>query len=188
MHIINEEIENKIIINKSIFITCLLKINKKEQIEEKLNLLKNKYKDATHYTYAYIISQKQGFSDDKEPTGTAGIPILDILKRKNLTNILCVVIRYFRGVKLGVGGLIRAYRKSVLEAINLVKLKKIIDGYYIEIIENYDKQKEIEQIIDNYQKKYEESITYYIYCDDNTYQKLKKYNITKIEQRKITLN
>ena len=85
MQTIKENVTNEIIINKSKFITEIQKINNIEEINEKLKQIKQKYKDATHYCYGYIINGKEKCSDDGEPTGTAGIPILNVLKQNNLT-------------------------------------------------------------------------------------------------------
>ena len=108
MKSIQKEITSEIIINKSRFITILTNINDIDKVKEKLEEIKKKYKDATHYCYAYIINNHEKCSDNGEPSGTAGMPILNVLKQNDLTNILCVVIRYFGGIKLGAGGLIRA--------------------------------------------------------------------------------
>lgn len=179
MKTIKENIVNKIIINKSTFIACLIKIKNKDEVKSIIDDLKKEYKDATHYCYGYIVNNEYGMNDDGEPSGTAGLPILDLLKKKELDYILCVVIRYFGGIKLGAGGLVRAYRKSVLEAIKKANVIELINGYYIELEESYDKQREIEYLLDNnYEKEYNELIKYKIYCDKETYDKLLKYNIT----------
>ena len=143
MKTVKENIENEIIINKSRFITLLIKINNLDEIEKNLKEIKKKYKDATHYCYAYTIGNKEKCSDNGEPSGTAGIPILNVLKQNDLTNILCVVIRYFGGIKLGAGGLIRAYSTSASEALNKTNIVNLIKGYKIVIEFNYDNIKQI---------------------------------------------
>ena len=107
-------IENEIIIKKSKFITKLYNIDNVESI---LNNLKNEYKKATHFCYAYSINGKEKAYDDGEPSHTAGLPILNVIHMKKLNNTLIVVIRYFGGVKLGAGPLTRAYSKSASEII-----------------------------------------------------------------------
>ena len=124
MKTIKENVINKIEINKSIFITELIKVKEKEEITKYLDEIKNKYKDATHYCYAYIIDDNKKSSDDGEPGGTAGVPIMDTLNKADLNYILCVVIRYFGGIKLGAGGLVRAYRKSVSEALSKASINE----------------------------------------------------------------
>ena len=106
--------ESTIIIDKSKFITTLYPVESVEEIECVLTATRKKYYDATHNCYAYIFDNGriQKCSDDGEPGGTAGYPILNVLKKKNLTNVLVAVVRYFGGIKLGAGGLTRAYTKS----------------------------------------------------------------------------
>ena len=128
MKSIQTEITSEIIINKSRFITILTNINDIDKVKEKLEEIKKKYKDATHYCYAYIINNHEKCSDNGEPSGTAGMPILNVLKQNDLTNILCVVIRYFGGIKLGAGGLIRAYSTSASEALNKAIITNIVNG------------------------------------------------------------
>ena len=90
--------------------------------------LKNKYKDATHICFSYIINNTKRFSDDNEPSGTAGIPILNVLENNNLNYVLCCVVRYFGGIKLGAGGLLRAYSNSAKECLNKAVLTNIVIG------------------------------------------------------------
>lgn len=162
MRTIKKEVINEIIINKSRFITVLTNINNIKEINDKINKYKKVYKDATHYCTAYIVDNHEKCDDDGEPSGTAGLPMLSALKNKNLTNILCVVIRYFGGIKLGAGGLVRAYSKSVNEAINKAEIASLIDGYLIEIEFNYDNLKQIDYLLKNIDtvKKFEEKIMY----------------------------
>ena len=187
MKSIKENITNKIEINKSIFITELIKVKEKEEINKYLEEIKSKYKDATHYCYAYIIDDFKKSSDDGEPGGTAGVPIMDTLNKAQINNILCVVIRYFGGIKLGAGGLVRAYRKSVSEALSKVELNELINGYEIIIETSYDKQKDLEYIIkDNYIKEFNESVKYTIECNKEIKEILEKnYKIISIKEKVI---
>lgn len=120
MYYINEITTNQIIINKSKFITTIIPIQNIEEANLNLTELRKKYFDATHNCYAYVIGdnyeiQKQ--SDDGEPQKTAGFPILDMIKKLNITNVLVVVTRYFGGTLLGASGLIKAYGESAKLAI-----------------------------------------------------------------------
>ncbi len=124
MYIINKNVENELVIKKSKFITKLYYLDDIDKVEEIINNLKKEYKKATHITYAYIINGKEKAFDDGEPNNTAGRPILNVLKKKNVTNILAIVIRYFGGIKLGAGGLVRAYTKSVSMAFKLIDIKE----------------------------------------------------------------
>ena len=145
-----KSITNEIIysyeIEKSKFITVINKVNSKDEIDSIMKDIKSKYKDATHYCYAYIIDDYKKSSDDGEPGGTAGVPIMECLNAYNLNYILAVVIRYFGGIKLGAGGLTRAYRKAINDALvnNKNSIIELIDGYIIKISTSYDKQKDIE--------------------------------------------
>ncbi len=105
----------ELIEKKSKFYSYAYKIDSVEDVEKILNDLKKEHKKSTHICYAYKITNGQEFvkfCDDGEPGGTAGRPILNVIEKKNLTNIVVFVVRYFGGVKLGAGGLVRIYTKS----------------------------------------------------------------------------
>ena len=166
--------ENTIVINKSKFICCLFIINNVDEAYEHLNSIRDKYEDSTHYCYAYIIDNYKKCSDDKEPSGTAGLPILNVLEKNELTNVLCRVVRYFGGIKLGAGGLVRAYTSSVVSALNN-NIKKIVKGLEVEILFNYDKVKLIENILKNQitNKEFNEFITYKFIISHDDYDLIK---------------
>lgn len=112
--------EYEIEIKKSRFITYLLPIEDEEEVADYLAKIKKQHYKANHHCSAYILKEDasiQRMSDDGEPTGTAGVPMLEVLKRQALTNVLVIVVRYFGGIKLGAGGLIRAYSSAVSEAL-----------------------------------------------------------------------
>lgn len=141
--------EAEIIINKSRFIGYSMPIESEEEALKFIEKIKTKHRDATHNVYAYVLgkdSNTQRFSDDGEPSGTAGIPALEVIKKEDLRNVVVVITRYFGGVKLGGGGLIRAYTKGAkigLEAgiiIDMVlhqKIKIRIDYTLYGKVENY---------------------------------------------------
>lgn len=163
MYSIKNNVDNTIIIKKSKFITKLYKINNINEINDILSNLKKEYKDATHICYAYIIGGIEKCCDDGEPSGTAGLPILNVLQRQELNYILGVVIRYFGGVKLGAGGLVRAYSNSVTDALKLSDKVMLINGFNITITFNYDNNKLIDNLLNNFEiikKLYDEKITY----------------------------
>ncbi len=184
MYTIKDNVSCNYIIDKSEFIGILIKIRDVTKIKDEIDKIKNEYKDATHYCYAYIIDDNKKSSDDNEPGGTAGVPIMDTLNKHNLNYILCVVVRYFGGIKLGAGGLIRAYRKAVTLALQNAELKELKEGYKITLETTYDKQKEIEYILkNNYQKEYKENVIYKIECTKEIKDLLEtKYNI--LEEKK----
>lgn len=166
MKTIKENTKNEIIIKNSRFITLLYKIRSKEEIEQYLEQVKKRYPKATHYCYAYKIGENiKKTSDDGEPGGTAGMPMLNVLDKEDITNILAITIRYFGGIKLGAGGLIRAYSKSVKEALNKVSLIKLVDGIKCKLTFPYVKENDIiKQIPEKniLSKTYLENITYIV--------------------------
>lgn len=192
MKSIQKEITSEIIINKSRFITIITNINDINKIKEKLEEIKKTYKDATHYCFAYIIQNHEKCSDNGEPSGTAGIPILNVLKQNNLTNILCVVIRYFGGIKLGAGGLIRAYSTSASEALKKAAITTIVDGYNLTIEFSYDNLKQIDYLLKNIdiKKDYQTNITYNFNITLEKYKQIENelIKLSKIKLKKhITL-
>ncbi len=146
---IKNNVNNTIVIKNSKFMAYLYKVTNEEEISNILNQLKKEYKDANHYCYAYIIDNIKRFNDDGEPSGTAGMPILNVLEKNNLNNVLAVVIRYFGGIKLGAGGLVRAYTKSITEALKQTVLEEQTKIYYVKITFNIDKLKTIDNILNN---------------------------------------
>ena len=186
MKSIKEEVINEIIINKSKFITVLTNINDINKIKEKLEDIKKTYKDATHYCYAYIINNHEKCSDNGEPSGTAGMPILNVLKQNNLTNILCVVIRYFGGIKLGAGGLIRAYSTSASEALNKTSITNLVNGYNITIEFPYDNLKQIDYLLKNIdiKKTYQTNITYTFNIEKEKFNQIEN-ELTKLSKIKL---
>jgi uncharacterized YigZ family protein len=106
---------DEIIINKSRFIGTACPVEREEEALEFIDKIKKEFKDATHNVYAYVIGENsniQRFSDDGEPSGTAGMPVLNVIMQENIKNVAVVVTRYFGGVLLGAGGLVRAYTKG----------------------------------------------------------------------------
>lgn len=119
---INEKCVNLIEINKSKFYGVLIPISSPEEAKEVLISIRKEYPKATHYCYAYRVEKLEKSNDDGEPSGTAGRPILECLKNNDLENVLCVVVRYFGGIKLGASGLVRAYVDATKEVINKSEL------------------------------------------------------------------
>ena len=177
--IIENNTTNEIIINKSRFITYLYKINNKEEIINYLNNLKTHYKDATHICYAYILNNEIKCFDDSEPNGTAGLPILEVLKKNNLNYIVCFVIRYFGGIKLGSGGLIRAYSNSCSNALKLTKIIPLEHLYKIQVTTSYKDIRLLESLISNENiltKDFSNDITYLLLVNEKLLNILKNNN------------
>ena len=186
MKSIQKEITSEIIINKYKFITILTNINDIDKVKEKLEEIKKIYKDATHYCYAYIINNHEKYSDNGEPSGTAGMPILNVLKQNDLTNILCIVIRYFGGIKLGAGGLIRAYSTSASEALNKATITNIVNGYNITIEFSYNNLKQIDYLLKNIdiKKDYQTNITYNFNITETKFNQIEN-ELTKLIKIKL---
>ena len=118
MFTIRRDYQKEIVIEKSRFICTLKKVASEEEAQECIKAMKKEYWDATHNCSAYLVDAlAQRSSDDGEPSGTAGIPMLEVLKKNDLVGTACVVTRYFGGIKLGAGGLVRAYSSSVAGAL-----------------------------------------------------------------------
>lgn len=123
--------KNTLEIKKSQFITWLIPLDDKQAVKESIQLAKQEYPDARHHCWAYIMganpnSMTAAMSDDGEPSGTAGKPMLNVLQHKPVDNVLAIVIRYFGGVKLGAGGLVRAYSQAVEQCFALAELVPVI--------------------------------------------------------------
>ena len=144
---IEKEEYDEIIEKKSKFIGTIIPIKSVEDAENKIKEIKKKYYDARHNCFAYRVIDNESIversSDDGEPSGTAGAPMLNIIKQKNLCNILIVVTRYFGGILLGTGGLVRAYSQATENAIKKSTLVNKVKGLEVEIITEY---KELEKI------------------------------------------
>lgn len=179
MYTIKNEIENEIIIKNSKFITVLIPINDTKKINEIIDTLKIKYPKATHYCYAYVTKDHQKSSDDKEPSSTAGLPMLNVLLKNNIINVLAVTIRYFGGIKLGAGGLVRAYSKSVSNALEKSSIIELENAITIEIKTSYESQKQLDYLLKNsniLSKEFKEEITYIATIPIHLEQELNAYN------------
>lgn len=132
-----EKLEEEIVEKKSKFIATLFYIKNEEQANNLIKDIKKQYHDARHNCFAYRIMTESGvverFSDDGEPSGTAGGPMLNILGKNNLCNVLVVVTRYFGGILLGTGGLVRAYSDATIKVINSATIARETIGLEAEI-------------------------------------------------------
>lgn len=180
--------EYEITIKNSKFIGIIIPINNKEDIKININNLKEEYKNANHYCYAFTLINDKGCSDDGEPNKTAGIPILNVIEGEDLINVLVVVIRYFGGIKLGPGGLIRAYSKTCKEVINKSSLVELIKGLEASITFDYSKEKEINYLLKNSIIKnriYRENSTYIIETTKEILDSLTKFVTINYVNEKI---
>lgn len=168
------------IVKKSKFISLIFRVYTKEEVNSILEDTKKKYPNATHYCYGYVINNDIKSSDDNEPLHTAGLPILKSINNNNLNYVLIIIVRYFGGIKLGIGPLTRTYAKMARDVIkkdNIIKLEK---GYDITVIFNYDNINEIDYLLSNcniINKIFNDNITYNVYVDSTTLDNLSKYKV-----------
>ena len=165
---VKDMVTNELTITKSKFITYLFPVFSLEETKEKIAEFNEKYKDATHVCYSYILDKNTfKYYDDGEPSSTAGAPIYQVLNGNDLVYTMCVVVRYFGGTKLGVGGLVKAYSNSCIEALNKATIVpyEILDEYCIivtypmfDTVEYFLKSNNIEIL----EKNFDEKITIYI--------------------------
>ncbi len=152
-------------IKKSKFITVLKKVDTEEEAKEVLLKVKDNYPNAKHYTYAYIIDGIKKASDDKEPSGTAGVPILNILEVHQLTHVICIVVRYFGGILLGAPGLVRAYSKSASSCLDTTHIIPFISYLEVEFTFPYDLSKKVDYLLKDIKilhKEFSSFVTYTI--------------------------
>lgn len=187
MRTIKNNTINEIIIKNSRFICLLIKINSVD-INDILDKIKSDYPKATHYCYAYLYNDIQRFNDDGEPGGTAGMPILNVLLKEELSNVLCVVIRYFGGIKLGAGGLVRAYTKSVTECLKVTNLMDLEEGYKVRLKFNYNDEKQVKYLLKDsniLNEKYDLDVEYLVLVNNDVLDNLKNYKYEIIEKTYI---
>ena len=190
MYTIQNTLEYELIVKNSRFIAILHPIIKEEQVKDLLVNAKAKYPKATHYTYAWRIGVKEKSSDDKEPSGTAGIPILNVLQKQEMTNILVIIVRYFGGIKLGTGGLIRAYSTTCKEALKHSTILKLVPAKKVIITTDYNKIKELNHLLQNeniLEKNFAEEISYTVLLE-NEYILNGKFSYEVLGEELITKN
>ena len=172
MKTIKEAVQFEINVKKSQFICSLFPTRTKKESKEIIQKLNEQYNDATHNCTAYIVSDGEGFDDDGEPGGTAGKPMINVLRKNELHNITAVVTRYFGGIKLGAGGLVRAYSKSVMEAIGEAEIVEIEEYSVYRLIFEYSDIKTVDSEVRNNQltaidKEYSDKVIYDVVSRDN---------------------
>lgn len=176
MNVIKKTSEYEEIVKKSKFISFLYFVKSIDEVNNYLNELKAKYKDASHICYAYIIDNNVKYNDDKEPSKTAGFPILNVLKNNDLNYVLAVVVRYFGGIKLGSGNLLRTYLNVTNENLKKTGIKEYkLKKEYI-IICNYDNVNYVNNVLkdeDIINKTFDNFITYEILIDNENIIKIK---------------
>lgn len=168
MYTIKGEIISTLEITKSTFITYLKNIDNVEDAKKYVQQIKDEHPDATHHVVAMTIGKTGEYgqaNDDGEPSGTAGLPVLDVFRKNDITNFVCVVVRYFGGIKLGAGGLVRAYSKSASTALKQLEIVPIIEYKHISITFDYSFLNIIENRLSEYnilQKTFTSSVSFII--------------------------
>lgn len=153
MNTINHDARITYTINKSEFITSIKKVNSILDAKTFFEKVKKEFPDATHHITVYIIGktgEKGHYSDDGEPSGTAGLPVLDVFRKNDLTNFACVVTRYFGGIKLGAGGLVRAYSSAASLVLKEAGITELVEYSYLKLIFNYNYLDLIENRLKNF--------------------------------------
>ncbi|WP_430737819.1 YigZ family protein [Psychrobacter sp. VH5] len=141
-------------IKKSEFIAHAYPVSSREQAMFHVEQLREQYPDARHWCWAYIIGDPDnttsaGFDDDGEPNGTAGRPILGVLQHKSIGNVIIVVVRYFGGIKLGAGGLTRAYAGSAQAAVDQMTLSPYIPMAKVQIVATFATEAQCRYVIED---------------------------------------
>lgn len=139
------------------FLSFAYPVNSLDEVEDHLATLKKKYHDARHHCYAYMLGmgeQEYRANDDGEPNHSAGDPILGQIRSFELTNVLIVVVRYFGGTKLGVGGLISAYKQGAADALSKAKIVCIYPQTSFDLIFPYSLTSEVERVLNEFEIEY----------------------------------
>ncbi len=168
-------------VDKSIFITTAKHVESEEEAIEFIEEIREKYKDATHNCTAYIINETpviKRYNDDGEPQGSAGLPMLSVLEKEEVTNVAVVVTRYFGGKLLGKGGLVRAYTKGVADTVGPNALYKR-DYFRVELILSYTILGQIENYLNEEKykvidKTYTDEVRFEIYVRKDRYPKFEE--------------
>lgn len=187
---INSESVAEIMEKKSKFIATLCEANSKDEAEKILQETRKKYHDAKHNCYAYIVQKIEKCSDDGETSGTAGAPMLALLKSANLTNVIIIVTRYFGGILLGTGGLVRAYTESAQKAIENAQIVQKDYGIRYEVEIAYSDLKNIQFICKNLKinivkMEYKENIKLILESTLDAKKELERANISLISINEI---
>lgn len=167
---------------KSIFIGSVQRVETEEEAKAFIAEVKANNREAKHNVFAYVIGENMGiqrYSDDGEPQGTGGIPVLEVIKKNNITNVVIVVTRYFGGVLLGAAGLCRAYSKAAAMAVKDAGTVEKVNGIKFNVKLSYDMLGKVEYYfnqnnwqIDNIE--YSENVQLEIKCEENTLQDIEK--------------
>lgn len=174
---------NELVIKNSKFITYLFPM-KNSSIDSFLEEVKKIHPKATHYCYAYIYDDIYRYSDDGEPSNTAGLPIYHVLEKEELNRICCIVVRYFGGIKLGAGGLVRAYTKAITSSLENIEKVSLMEGFVIRIHTNYDNVKNLDYLLKKYnicKKEFLDDVFYTVEIPKDVLDSLHSYSYEILE-------
>lgn len=179
MKSLSQEQITEIEIKKSRFICYLKNVNNEEEAKLYIAELRKMHPTAAHHCSAYRVGSIDRANDDGEPSQTAGMPMLNVLVHNDLINTIAVVVRYFGGVKLGAGGLVRAYTDSVVAAINEADIANLTEGYAIVIDASYSDIDKINYIlvqnnIINIEVSYEQSVNFIVELSKEKYENVSR--------------
>ena len=137
---------------KSVFIGYAKPVSTESEATEFIQAVKKKYPDARHWVYAYVLRENSTarFTDDREPQGTAGMPVLDIIRKNGVTDVIIVVVRYFGGILLGTGGLVHAYSEAAIGALKAATVIKYDTYSEFEISVSYSDYQKISFTLSEY--------------------------------------
>lgn len=169
MYTIQDTFTKEVIIKNSRFIAIASFVESLEDVSSFLRDVKESYPKATHYTYAYRFLDIERSSDDGEPGGTAGMPILNVLEKQEIIYTIVVVVRYFGGIKLGAGGLVRAYSKACREVLDISQKIELIPAFKVLIHADYSKVKELDYLLKSsviLEKKFTDDVCYLALLDN----------------------
>jgi uncharacterized YigZ family protein len=188
----SQPVSSEIKVNDSKFIAHVFHVINKHQAESVYSNIKRKYHDATHNCFAYRITADEfRYSDDGEPSGTAGLPIYRILEKKNLFQTIIIITRFFGGTKLGTGGLIRAYADAALDALNNTKIEVKTRYITVTVESNYENMSLLLDMVNKYngiigKTEYTEKISFCLQIPTTKFEDFNK-NILAFSERGIVI-
>lgn len=197
---IKENVSAELVEKKSKFIANLFYIESREEAEDIIKNQKKKYHDARHNCYAFRVLGEDGIieksSDDGEPSGTAGAPMLNILSKMEITNVLVIVTRYFGGILLGTGGLVKAYSNSTKLALEKAEISMLEEGFVYKLELNYSDLENFKYFMKNNEIKilkeeYFENVKLSIFVPKNKIDclnsnNINEFNITNMKKEEKT--
>ncbi|MGP9688455.1 YigZ family protein [Psychrobacter sp. AOP22-C1-C5] len=173
---LKQAVNARLTIKKSEFIAYAYPVTSREEAMFHVEQLREKYADARHHCWAYIIGDPNnttsaGFDDDGEPNGTAGRPILNVLQHKSIGNVIIIVVRYFGGIKLGAGGLTRAYAGSAQATVDMMTLRDYVPMTQVQILAEFATEAQCRYVVESLNGR----------IDDVTYSKQVTLTVTLAE-------